>query len=444
MKPKLIILFAVLIFAAIISGSFSEIFGQSWSKLNTTGAVPELKNHTAVYDPAGNRMLVFGGRKADGNISSELWSLNLANNTWSQLNPSGQVPPARFTHNAYYDSAGARMIIWSGQGVSAAVFNDVWAYNFGSNSWQQLWADGNISGVPLKRYGAASVFNPADRTFTTFAGFTTSGRFEDTWTFQVDNLVWNDRTNNPHPPKRCLHSSVLANESGKFIIYAGQDTGPLDDIWSCNLSNFQWTNITPAVKPGARFFNSIIYTGNGNIIIFGGLGTVPFGDMWKFSLASNLWESVNQGTGSPSARWGHSGIYVKQQDRMIIFGGEGDSNYSHTWQFTNASSIGINQIHGIVPQKFSLEQNYPNPFNPSTKIRFQIPLLRGVDAEGGRGVSLIIYDMLGREITRLVNEQLAPGNYTVDFDGSNLSSGIYYYVMKTENFSDSKKMILIK
>lgn len=89
-----------------------------------------------------------------------------------------------------------------------------------------------------------------------------------------------------------------------------------------------------------------------------------------------------------------------------------------------------------LPKNFTLEQNYPNPFNPTTVIRYQLP-------ENGR-VTLKIYDVLGREINTLVNEVKIPGNYTVQFDGSKLSSGVYFYQIQTENFRSVKKMLLIK
>ncbi|MCI0448785.1 MAG: T9SS type A sorting domain-containing protein [Chlorobi bacterium] len=102
--------------------------------------------------------------------------------------------------------------------------------------------------------------------------------------------------------------------------------------------------------------------------------------------------------------------------------------------------LGFNQINSEVPDKFSLSQNYPNPFNPSTKIRFDIASVGTVH----RTVRLIVYDALGREIQTLVNEQLTPGTYEVDFDGSNLPSGVYYYKLETELFTETKKMVLIK
>lgn len=101
-----------------------------------------------------------------------------------------------------------------------------------------------------------------------------------------------------------------------------------------------------------------------------------------------------------------------------------------------ATTIGINQIGTIIPDKYNLYQNYPNPFNPTTNITF--------DLIKNNNVKVIIYNMLGKEVEILLNEFLQPGRYKLDFNGNNLSSGIYYYKIVTDDFSDVKKMLLVK
>jgi hypothetical protein len=426
-----------------LPGSGQNLFAGQWNQLNTTGSVPHLKNASVIYVPAGNKMVVYGGRTATGTVSDMIWSLDLSTNQWSQIIPVGGPNPApRYTQNAYYDAPGDAMIIWSGQGASSALYNDVWFFSFSTNMWNLLWPDGNVPGVPLQRYGTASVYDTSNNRFVTFAGFTSSGRFDDTWFFRTDFPEWFERTFTVHPPKRCLHSAVFAVESRKMVIYGGQDAGPLDDIWSLDLDNFSWGNYTPVLKPPARFWNSMIYTGNGNIVIFGGLGvSAPLADMWKFRMSLGLWESVNQGSTIPAARWGHTGIYIPATDRLIIFGGEGAANYSDTWEFTSASSIGIEPISTNIPEEFSLFQNYPNPFNPTTTIKFRIPL--NVKRETS-DVKLIVYNVLGHQVAELVNQKLSAGSYKVDFDGSNLPSGVYFYTISTTGFTQTKRMILLK
>ncbi len=92
--------------------------------------------------------------------------------------------------------------------------------------------------------------------------------------------------------------------------------------------------------------------------------------------------------------------------------------------------------------EYSLSQNYPNPFNPTTAIQFTIPLLGG-DERGGL-VTLKVYDILGREVVTLVNEQQRPGIYNVEFDASGLASGVYYCRLQSGRFSETRKMVLLR
>src|SRR4030095_4939140 len=100
------------------------------------------------------------------------------------------------------------------------------------------------------------------------------------------------------------------------------------------------------------------------------------------------------------------------------------------------TGLGITQISGNIPDKYSLGQNYPNPFNPATNINFSIPKTGNV--------RLAVYDIQGKEIETIVNESLAAGTYKVDFDAARLSSGVYFYRIDAEGFSEVKKMILVK
>jgi hypothetical protein len=98
--------------------------------------------------------------------------------------------------------------------------------------------------------------------------------------------------------------------------------------------------------------------------------------------------------------------------------------------------VGIQIISSEVPKEFKLKQNYPNPFNPTTQINFQIPI------EGL--VKLSVYDMSGKEVATLVNESLTPGYYTYNFNGSNLSTGAYFYRLVTSNSVITKRAVLVK
>jgi len=124
---------------------------------------------------------------------------------------------------------------------------------------------------------------------------------------------------------------------------------------------------------------------------------------------------------------------VKARNKMYM------NSYNPTYirlPLIGYTPINVNQISSTVPEKFSLSQNYPNPFNPSTNIKYQI-INNGF-------VNLKVYDILGKEIATLVNEKQAPGTYEVKFDGTNLPSGVYHYRIATENYSETRRMILLK
>jgi hypothetical protein len=91
---------------------------------------------------------------------------------------------------------------------------------------------------------------------------------------------------------------------------------------------------------------------------------------------------------------------------------------------------------GNLPYKFALEQNYPNPFNPTTTISYNVPT--------ASDVKIAVFDVLGQEITTLVNEQKMPGTYQASFDASNLTSGVYFYQMQAGSFSETRKMMLVR
>jgi len=104
--------------------------------------------------------------------------------------------------------------------------------------------------------------------------------------------------------------------------------------------------------------------------------------------------------------------------------------------YEQLGTIGINPINTQVADKYELKQNYPNPFNPTTKIKFEIPK-SGI-------VILKIYDITGKEIQTLVDEKLKPGKYESTFDGSKLSSGVYFYQIIAGDYKETKKMLMIK
>jgi hypothetical protein len=118
--------------------------------------------------------------------------------------------------------------------------------------------------------------------------------------------------------------------------------------------------------------------------------------------------------------------------RNLVFVVQGGKMYL----LSETTSVDVESEEISIPTEFSLSQNYPNPFNPTTKIKYSVPEISFV--------TIKLYDALGNEITTLVNEEKEVGSYKIDFDGSRLSSGIYFYKMQTEKFMEIKKMVLLR
>ena len=116
----------------------------------------------------------------------------------------------------------------------------------------------------------------------------------------------------------------------------------------------------------------------------------------------------------------------------------GQTEISATWNTTFPSIItSVKNDLSHYPDNFILYENYPNPFNPSTKIKFDLPA-------DFSNVRLTVFDILGKEIEVLLNKNLKAGNYTVDFNASELSSGAYFYRLESGGFTETKKMLLVK
>jgi|SRR4030095_455529 len=129
-------------------------------------------------------------------------------------------------------------------------------------------------------------------------------------------------------------------------------------------------------------------------------------------------------------------VYALCIHNNFIFAGTDAETERGVYRRSISEVTGIRVLNNESPGQFSLLQNYPNPFNPETNIEFAIPK--------ASFVKLGVYDMLGREIETLVNEELNAGTYNAKWNATNYSSGVYFYKLVTEGFTETKKMMLIK
>jgi len=126
--------------------------------------------------------------------------------------------------------------------------------------------------------------------------------------------------------------------------------------------------------------------------------------------------------------------------RVFAYNQAGVSPYSNVSFDTTLSLTSITQTGTEIPEVFKLYNNYPNPFNPVTKIKFDIPAVSGNSVP----VKIAVYNLLGEEVTLLADKQMQPGRYEVNFDASMYSTGVYFYRIQAGEFTDVKKMILVK
>jgi len=163
------------------------------------------------------------------------------------------------------------------------------------------------------------------------------------------------------------------------------------------------------------------------------------GGIFRSTDNGNNWFQINNGLTNLSL---YRVMCLAINSRNQIFAGAYNGIFRSTdngdnWvPVNNGLSNSVENNNNFTPITFALYQNYPNPFNPSTKIKYSIP--------GTSFVTLKIYDILGREMSTLVNEEKLSGNYEIEFNGRGISSGIYFYKIQTGDYSLVKKMILMK
>ncbi len=261
---------------------------------------------------------------------------------------------------------------------------------------------------------------------------------------------------------------------------------------SINLITFSDTSFSGDDLPEQQMAAAI---GN-DIFIFGGVVNGITNKIYKFNTISKTLDQLSLTLLSPRAAG--AAVYLQSQDCIYIFGGYDENNLSlntseifmikgqdysietgPAMQYARKNLSGIEadgKIYAMggtnddgeivpyvevltesvvsvedfeIPNEYELYQNYPNPFNPITKIKFSIPTVETGHAPSLH-TKLDVYDILGEQVSTLIDDQKSPGTYEVEFDASNLPSGIYFYKLDvysnsgTTHFSDTKKMVLIK
>jgi photosystem II stability/assembly factor-like uncharacterized protein len=252
---------------------------------------------------------------------------------------------------------------------------------------------------------------------------------------------WADRTNNL-PDRYPMDITVdPLDDNTAYIVYSGYGTG---HVFKTTNEGGDWSDISsdlPDVPTSSvvvdPFNNNHVYIGND-------LGVFVSKDQ------GGSWSELDNGL--PQAIIAMD-LNISLTNKSLRLASHGNG----AWQMKLLSTTEPSSVNDLndLPKNFVLNQNYPNPFNPTTTIKYSIPVNSLPAGQPGRqyqessiqhqaSVTLKVYDILGKEVAILVNEMQHPGNYEVLFDASRLPTGIYFYNLITESFSETRKMLLLK
>lgn len=270
-------------------------------------------------------------------------------------------------------------------------------------------------------------------------------------TIKIDesgNELWTQRYNGPLN-KQDFPTDLLVDASGNVYV-----TGVADSDISEIYSNYatikynaagvpQWAAIYNGPGNGKDSAASIALDDTGNVFVTGkslGSGTSSDYATIKYT-SSGVQDKVARYNGTGNKNDGANSISVDKFGNVYVTGtsfGSGGNDDHVTLRYSYVS--GVNDPNGFVADNFILHQNYPNPFNPSTVIEYEVPA-----GSSGKFVQLNVYDVSGKLVASLVNKNQGYGSYSVSFNGSSLSSGVYLYNLVADGkVFQSKRMILSK
>ncbi len=236
--------------------------------------------------------------------------------------------------------------------------------------------------------------------------------------------------------------SIAVDDGNVYV--TGYCTGFLTSKDYCtikynSLGVLQWVRIYNGPLDSSDVAASVTADLSGNVYVTGGsygIGTgYDYATIKYNSSGVQQWVQRYDGLGNGSDIV--SSVKADLSGNVYVTGGSQGIGTGYDYATIKYSQpFGIQIISTEIPSSFSLSQNYPNPFNPSTFIKF--------DVAKSSFVTLKVFDALGREVEVLVNEQLKPGTYVADWNANSFPSGVYFYSMRTNSFTETKRMVLIK
>jgi len=321
----------------------------AWTQLAPSESSPAWRyNFASIYDPNGDRLVIDGGRNFISGpeaYQTETWTLPLgASGSWTQIAIFPPAPGPREGHVGIYDPIRARMLIYGGTGPGgvppAFARNEAWALSLtGIESWSFLFR----SARPAERSGPAAALDSREERFIVFGGEGGPMGSNDTWAYSLRSAAgWLPLlASGERPPSRGGATAIYDPARNRIVIFGGNSSVDyFNDTWALSLdAPSHWTRLAPlGDPPGARSGHTAVYDPvRDRMIVHGGFqyhfSYVSYGDTWALSLADPpTWTPLAAGPGGP----GSSLIYDPVADRLLAFGGGGNSIYrypptNNTW-----------------------------------------------------------------------------------------------------------------
>jgi hypothetical protein len=321
------------------------------------------------------------------------------------------------------------MIIWGG--YFGYAYSNGGLYNPLTNIWT---ATSNVN-APSERYYHIAIWTGTK--MIVWGGGYGAGFYNTGGIYDPSSDTWTETSVINAPSGRWNPEAVWTGT--KMIIWGGQidvlgGTTRTGGIYDPQTNSWEQMDSTGAPPPRTR--SGAVWTGS-RMVVWGGASTMYLNTGGIYNPLTNTWTATSM-LNVPTGRQLHSMVWTGT--KMIVWGGNAGSYATNTGGIYQNSSIGVTKIETEIPSEYMLYQNYPNPFNQSTIIKFKVTSV----GQSSQTVTLKIFDLLGREVAVLVNETLQPGTYELRFDTGDLPSGIYFYQLETENFTETKKLILLK
>jgi N-acetylneuraminic acid mutarotase len=335
-KKACLVLLLVLCCALVVdvAGCGSEA-ANTWSKLDAGGDVPSSLAAYMVCDSDSGKVILCG-EKFDGAFLVNNWVYELSTDTWTDLGHGVNAPPERSGQAVVYDSRSEKVILFGGG--RETLLNDTWAYDPSVNTWTELDPAGD---VPSPRSGHSMVYDSRSGRLLLFGGCDGNRVFGDTWGYDPSANAWGKlEPTGESPPGRVQHSMVYDLRSSKVILFGGMTTeGAGDDTWAYDPTANTWTELHPAGNsPPPRSGHSMVYDSRSDrVILFGGWNSGSPGvlnDTWAYEAAANTWTELSPGGNLPAARGGHAMVYESVSGKVVLFGGRGSSRLLFdTWVY---------------------------------------------------------------------------------------------------------------